>query len=66
MDFFPKKFANLQYTLWAPLVEYIKQLLKQSYTQFSIYTYDRCNTWLLHVTQPLKGLESIESFPITE
>lgn len=27
MDFFSKKFANLQYTLWAPLVEYIKTIL---------------------------------------
>lgn len=27
MDFFSKKFANLQYILWAPLVEYIKTIL---------------------------------------
>lgn len=27
MDFFSKKFANYQYTLWAPLVEYIKTIL---------------------------------------
>lgn len=27
MEFFSKKFANLQYILWAPLVEYIKTIL---------------------------------------